>query len=71
MQLNLKLDYMSLADFTALGQNGVAYVKPMRVDERLVYGIFAADGTQIAAAGEREIAFAAIRQHDLEPLDAH
>jgi len=71
MELNQKTHTLSSADFATLGHNHVAYVKPMSMNDQHVYGIFAADGTQMAVAGEREIAFAAIRQHDLEPLDAH
>ena len=29
------------------------------------------DGTQIAVLGDREVAFATVRQHDLEPLSVH
>jgi hypothetical protein len=61
--------------FAALGQQGIAYVR--RTEEAgeqgpaAIYAIFAADGERIGAAPNRELAFAAIRQHGLEPLDAH
>ncbi len=36
-----------------------------------IYAIHAAGGERIGAAPSRDLAFAAIRQHGLEPLDAH
>ena len=67
---------MSAEAFAALGVQGVAYVR--RLVETLpgesapcpVYAIFAADGERIGTAPNRDLAFAAIRQHELEPRDA-
>jgi hypothetical protein len=66
-----KLRSLSQTDFAALGMNGIAYVKPTTVDGQRGYAIHAADGTPMAVVGEREVALAAIRQHDLEPADVH
>jgi len=63
---------MSLQDFTLLGMHQIAYVKPVDVDGMTVFTIHAADGTQIASIpNARDVAFAAVRQHDLEPLSVH
>lgn len=35
------------------------------------FAIHAADGSQMAILDEREVAFAAARQHDMEPLSVH
>jgi hypothetical protein len=35
------------------------------------YAIYLADGTQLAIAPSREVAFAAVRQHELEPASVH
>ena len=35
------------------------------------YAIYLADGTQLAIAPTREVAFAAVRQHELEPASVH
>jgi hypothetical protein len=59
------------SDFAALGSGGVAYVKPVIHDGQPAYGIFGADGTAMAIATSRDLALAAIKQNDLEPLDAH
>ena len=66
-----KLRSLSPTDFAALGMNGIAYVKLTMVDGQTGYAIHAADGTPMAVVGDRDVAFAAIRQHDLEPADVH
>ena len=58
-------------DFEALGLEQLAYVKPVQVDGRTVFAVHAADGTEIAVMPDREVARAAIRQHDLEPVSVH
>ena len=35
------------------------------------YTVHAADGTQIALLPDREVAFATVRQNDLEPVSVH
>lgn len=57
-----------LADF---GTPNAAYVRLAEQDGKQVYAIHAADGTQLAAAPSRALAFTLIRQNDLEPHDAH
>jgi len=58
-------------DFKILGLEQLAYIKPVTVDGGTAFAIFAADGTEIAVMADREIARAAVRQHDLEPLSVH
>ena len=62
---------MSTTDLAQLGINFVAYVKPIRVEDETRFVICAADGTQMGMAPNREVAFAAIRQHELEPVSVH
>ena len=57
-----------MADF---GTPNAAYVRLTEQDGQPVYAIHAADGTQLAAAPSRALAFTLIRQNDLEPHDAH
>ena len=57
--------------FAQLGVQGVAYVKPVVVDGIDAWAIHAADGTQIGVAGDRDQAFAAVKQNDLEPVSVH
>lgn len=58
-------------DLAALGLNDVAYVKAIKGEQGRMYSIHAADGTQMAVTEDRDVALAAIRQHDLEPMSAH
>ncbi|MGH6943230.1 MAG: DUF1150 family protein [Geminicoccaceae bacterium] len=55
----------------ALGVPGSAYVRPVEEDGKLVFAIHAAEGTRLAVAPSRDLAFALIRQNDMEPFDAH
>ena len=48
-----------------------AYIREVLVDGSAVYGIHAPDGRLLGVAPERDIAFAAARQHQLEPLSVH
>lgn len=55
----------------AIGLQDTAYVKRAILDGQVFWAIHSADGQQIGAAPTREMAFAAIRQHDLEPVSVH
>jgi hypothetical protein len=66
-----RADVPSQSELLAFGANDLAYVKRVDDEGRSVHAIFRADGTQIGAAPSRETAFAAIRQHDMEPLSVH
>ncbi|WP_142849027.1 DUF1150 family protein [Telmatospirillum sp. J64-1] len=62
---------MSAHDLALWGLQDVAYVKRVMEDGEEGWAIYAADGTHMGMAPERELAFAAIKQHDLEPLSVH
>ena len=62
---------ISTRDFVTLGVENVAFVKPVEADGKTAYSIHAADGTEMGLVSDREVAFAAVRQHDLEPLSVH
>ncbi|MEK9899781.1 MAG: DUF1150 family protein [Rhodospirillaceae bacterium] len=49
----------------------MAYVRPAVVDGRTVYTIHNADGNELGMMAERDIAFAAVKQHDMEPVSVH
>jgi hypothetical protein len=57
--------------FAALGLEEIAYVKPIVESAERTYAIHAADGTQLAVVGDRLVAVAMIRRHDLEPASLH
>jgi hypothetical protein len=54
-----------------IGLQQLAYVKPTVVNGVTGFSIHAADGTQIGMAPSRDIAFAAVKQHELEPVSLH
>jgi hypothetical protein len=66
-----KLRQISTQEFEALGMQGVAYIKRVVVNDTIAYAVHAADGTEVAMLPDREIAFATVRQNDLEPLSVH
>lgn len=61
----------SARDFAAFGVDIVAYVKPVTVNGTAGYAIHAADGTPLTLVPGRDAAFAAVRQHDMEPVSVH
>lgn len=58
-------------EFVALGIQNLAYIKPVTVNDHLAFAIHAADGTPMAVMNDRNIAEAAVRQHELEPVSVH
>jgi len=65
------LKHISPQEFSALGMHGVAYVKQVVINGAVAFAVHAADGTQIAVLPDRELAFAAVRQNELQPLSVH
>ncbi len=65
------LRVMSKRSLAMLGLQDVAYVTQVVVDGENVYSIRAADGTMIDVMDDRDLAFAAARRHDLEPVSVH
>jgi hypothetical protein len=71
MNTIVNIRQLSATDLAALGVQDIAFVKPIVVNEETAYAVHAADGTQMALMTDRDIAFAAIRQHGLEPVSVH
>jgi hypothetical protein len=69
------LNLLSSGDFALLGIQDFAYVRRLHSTEETegdkVYGVFTADGTHIASFESYAVAYAAIRQHDMEPRSVH
>jgi hypothetical protein len=66
-----KLRHISPKEFALLGMQDLAYIKRIMLNGADAFAVFAADGTQVAALPSRELADAAVRQHDLEPVSVH
>lgn len=62
---------LSARELGLLGVQDVAYVKHVVVDGSNAFAVHAADGTQIAVLPDRALAFAVVRQHDMEPVSVH
>jgi hypothetical protein len=62
---------MTKQELAVLGMQYVAYVKQTENEGKPAYAIHAADGTQMALADSRELAFAVIRQNDMEGVSVH
>jgi hypothetical protein len=62
---------LSPEQFAQLGMTHVAYVKPVIVNGSSGFAIHAADGTPMALADNRDVAIAAIVQHEMMPALVH
>ncbi len=71
MNLQEKISQLTDQDLTMLGIEQLAYVKPVTIKGDALFSVHAADGTEIAVIADRDVAFAAVRQHSLEPLSVH
>jgi hypothetical protein len=65
------LRQISPQQFAQLGLADIAYVKPVTVNDEHGFAIHAADGTPMGMVRDRDVAMAAVRQHDLEPVSVH
>jgi hypothetical protein len=54
-----------------LGVSHIAYVRPLLMQGAEAFAICAADGTQMAIATDRDVAEAAIREHEMVPVAVH
>ncbi|MFM9842461.1 MAG: DUF1150 family protein [Dongiaceae bacterium] len=66
-----KLRTITPNDLAQLGMQWVAYIKPVVIDGTAAFGIFAADGKQLAIVPTRDTAIVTARQNDLEPVSVH
>ncbi len=57
--------------FALLGAPDIAYVKPVVTDHGAGFGIYSANGKEMAVVADRDVAFALVRQHDMEPVSVH
>lgn len=57
--------HLSSDQLARLGVQQIAYVKPVMMNGLMAYAIHAADGTPMAVADNREVAIAAVHQHEM------
>ena len=65
------LRHLTTSQLAQLGVSQIAYVRPVVVNGAPAFAIHAADGTPMAVTGDREVAMAAIAQHEMLPVSVH
>jgi len=70
---NVEVDIRALSaeQLARLGLAQIAYVKSVMLNGVSGFAIHAADGTPMAVAGDRDVAVAAILQHEMHPVSVH
>jgi len=63
--------HLSAEQLAQLGLQQIAYVKPVMANGAQCFAIHAADGTPMALADNRDVAIAAIMQHEMVPAQVH
>ncbi len=62
---------MTQDQLAQLGVPNLAYIKPVIMNGTAVFAIHAADGSPMAVATERDMAIAAVVQHEMLPALVH
>ena len=65
------IHHLTEQQLAMLGVSQIAYVKPVMMNGTLGFAIHAADGTPMAVAENRDVAVAAIVQHEMHPFSVH
>lgn len=61
----IDIRHLTVEQLAGLGVSQIAYVKPVMMNGTKAFAIHAADGTPMAMADDRELAVAAIHQHEM------
>jgi len=67
----LDIRHLSSDQLARLGVQQIAYVKAVMMNGMVAYAIHAADGTPMAMAGNRDVAIAAVHQHEMQVSLVH
>ena len=62
---------ITVEELGKLGVSQIAYVKQVVINGTAAFAIHAADGTPMAMAENRDVALAAIVQHEMHPSLVH
>jgi hypothetical protein len=66
-----RLKHISSQEFAHWGLQELAYIRRVTDKDQPAYSVHAADGTPMAMMQSFDVAQAAVRQYDLEPLSVH
>jgi len=71
--VNVQIDirHLTQVQLQQLGVSQLAYVKPVMLNGAAAFAIHAADGSPMAVADDRDLAVAAILQHEMVPALVH
>ncbi len=67
----LDVRHLTPLEFARLGVSEIAYVKPVMVEGNPAFAIHGADGAPLAVTANREVALAAIIEHEMVPISLH
>jgi hypothetical protein len=62
---------ISAAQLARLGMSQLAYIRPVTMHGNQAFAIHGADGTPMAVAPDRDLASAAIEEHDMVQVLVH
>lgn len=62
---------LSANDLGRFGLEDIAYIKTVTLNGQKFHAIHAADGTPLTVVNERDLAFATVLQHDMQPSSVH
>jgi hypothetical protein len=65
------LRHLTVDQLAQLGLQKLAYIRPIILNGEKGFAIHAADGTPMAVAGDRDVAVAAVLQHEMVPASVH
>jgi hypothetical protein len=69
--VRIDIRHLTVEQLAGLGVSQIAYVKPVMMNGTVAFAIHAADGTPMAMVDDRDLAVAAIRQHEMLPTLVH
>ena len=71
VEIVFDLRHMTQDQLAQLGVSSLAYIKPVMMNGTAAFAIHAADGSPMAVAVERDMAIAAVVQHEMLPALVH
>lgn len=71
VEIVFDLRKMTQDQLAQLGVSNLAYIKPVIMNGTAAFAIHAADGSPMAVATERDVAIAAVVQHEMLPALVH
>lgn len=69
--VRIDIRHLTQMQLQQLGVSQLAYVKPVMLNGAAAFAIHAADGSPMAVADDRDLAMAAILQHEMVPSLVH